>query len=42
MEKIHNLRLCVEDTVNTEAAERLEDISLAICFLKTRTPFLLI
>lgn len=27
MGKIHNLRLCVEDSVNTEAAERLEDIS---------------
>lgn len=41
MEEIHNLRLCVEDSVNTEAAERLEDNSLAICFLKPRTPVLL-
>lgn len=40
MEEIHNLRLCVEDNVNIEAAEGLEDISLAICFLKPRTPVL--
>lgn len=38
MEEIHNLRLRVEDSANIEAAEGLEDISLAICFLKPRTP----
>lgn len=41
MEEINNLRLYVEDSVNIKTAERLEDISLAICFLKSRTPVLL-
>ena len=41
MEEISNLRLYVEDSVNIETAEGLGDISLAICFLKSRTPVLL-
>lgn len=39
-EEIHDLRWYVEDSVNIEAAEGLEDITLAICFLKPRTPVL--
>lgn len=40
MEEIHSLRLCVEDSVNIEVAERLEFIFLALCPLKPRTPVL--
>lgn len=40
MEEIHNWRLYVEDSVNIEAAEGLEEISLEICFLKPWTPVL--
>lgn len=40
MEEIHNLRWHVEDSINMKAVERLEDISLAICFLKPKTPVL--
>ena len=36
MEEIHNLRWHVEDSVNMKAVEGLEDISLAICFLKPK------
>lgn len=40
MEEIQNWRLCLEDSVNIEATEGLEDISLVICFLKPKTPVL--
>lgn len=40
MEEIHNLRRHVEDSVNMKAVEGLEDITLAICFLKAKTPVL--
>lgn len=40
MEENHNLRWHVEDSVNMKAVEGLEDISLAICFLKPKTPVL--
>ena len=40
MEEIHNLRWYIEDSVNMKAVEGLDDISLAICFLKHKTPVL--
>ena len=40
MEEIHSLRWYIEDRVNVKAVEGLDDISLAICFLKPTTPVL--